>query len=134
MIAVTLFCVAAGVVSSEASRQQRAVERIKAACRYVAVFYDYQLDAKFNPRPVDPAPPGPDWLRSLIGIDYLATVAFVGVNVGTDEFLEAAADLPHLRALRIACDSKISDHAWEKLKGLTEIGRASCRERVYGLV
>jgi hypothetical protein len=120
MIAVTLFCVAAGVVSSNAMRQKRAVERIK-SLRAVAVYYDYQLDGKLNPHSVEPVAPGPDWLRNLLGVDYFATVTSVRVNVGTDEFLEAAADLPHLRDLRIACDSKITDHAWEHLKELNEL-------------
>jgi hypothetical protein len=120
MIGITLFCLAAGNVSSKAMRQKRAVERLK-ALRAVAVYYDYQLDDKLKPHPVEPAAPGPNWLRSLIGVDYFATVSFVGVNVGTDEFLEAAGDLSHLRNVRIACDSKISDRAWKNLKGLTEL-------------
>jgi hypothetical protein len=119
MIAVTLLCAVMAVVSSRANRQRLAVLRIKEA-RGLA-YYDYQLDDNFNPR-IDELPgPGPDWLRAFIGTDYFATVVSVRVNLATDELLEATAELPHLRELRIACDSKISDGAWRHLKDLPEL-------------
>ncbi len=119
MVVVTLLCCFAGIVSSQASRQRRAVERIKKL--HGVVFYDFQLDADLKPRTDDPEPPGPEWLRELIGLDYFATVISARINVATDDFLESAADFPHLRDLRIGCDSKISDGAWEHLKQLTTL-------------
>jgi hypothetical protein len=119
MIAVTLLCAVMAVVSSRANRQRRAVSRIKAA--HGLVYYDYQLDHDFKPRTDEPLGPGPDWLRAFIGTDYFATVVSVRVNLASDELLEATAELPHLQDLRIACNSKISDGAWEHLKDLAEV-------------
>ena len=119
MIVVTLVCAAAGLASNQANRQRRAIERIQAARGIV--YYDYQLDAKLGPRTDDPLPPGPDWLRDVIGVDYFGTAAAVGVNLGSDELLAAAGELPHLKALRIFCDSKITDGGLAHLKGLTEL-------------
>jgi Leucine Rich repeat len=119
MIAVTLLCVAMSVVSSQASRQRRAVERIKAV--HGIVDYGYQLDAELRPRTDDPAAPGPDWLRNLIGIDYFATATAVRVNLGSDELLAAAGELPHLRLLQVACISNVSDRGLEHIEGLAEL-------------
>jgi hypothetical protein len=119
VIAVTLVCAVMAVVSSRANRQRVAVLRIKEARGLV--YYDYQLDHDFKPRIDEPPGPGPDWLRAFIGTDYFATVVSVRVNLATDEFLAAAAELPHLQDLRIACNSKISDGIWEHLKDLPEL-------------
>ncbi|HEV3417501.1 MAG TPA: hypothetical protein VG056_11825 [Pirellulales bacterium] len=119
MIAVTLLCGAMGVFSSQASRQRRVVERIK-ALRGV-VDYDYQLDSEQKLRTDDPAAPGSDWLRNLIGIDYFATATEVRVNLGSDELLEAAGELPHLKLLHVACISNITDHGLEQIRGLAEL-------------
>ena len=43
------------------------------------------------------------------------------MNLATDELLAAAAELPHLQDLRIACNSKISDGAWRHLKDLPDL-------------
>src|SRR5260221_4640277 len=119
MIAVTLLCAVMAVVSSRANRQRLAVSRIKEV--HGLLYYDYQLDHNFNPRTDEPLAPGPDWLRAFIGTDYFATVVSVRVNLASDELLEATAELPHLQDLRIACNSKISDGAWERLKDLREV-------------
>ncbi len=57
----------------------------------------------------------------MIGLDYFATVLSVRVNLATDEMLDAAAELSDLRGLRIACNSTISDRAWDNLKRLTAL-------------
>jgi hypothetical protein len=119
MVAVTLLCCVAGVVSSQAIRQRRAVERLKEL--HAVVYYDFQVDAALKPRTDDPEPPGPDWLRELIGLDYFASVVSVQTNLASDDFVESAAACPHLRDLGIYCDSKISDGAWEHLKQLTTL-------------
>jgi hypothetical protein len=119
MIVVTLVCAAAGLASNQANRQRRAIERIQAA--HGTVYYDYQMDAKIAPLHDDPPPPGPIWLRNVIGVHYFATATAVTVNVASDEFLSAAGELPHLKALRIFCDSKITDDGLAHLKRLTEL-------------
>lgn len=45
-------------------------------------------------------PPGPSWLRQLLGDDFLADVVGIDVSVpASDETLAAIAALPHLRLL-----------------------------------
>jgi hypothetical protein len=119
MIAVAVLCCVMAVVNSRANQQRRVAQRIKDA--HGLVFYDYQLDDKLNMRTDDPQPLGPVWLRQVIGLDFFATVVSVRVNLASDEYLDAAAELPDLRDLRIACDSKISDRAWENLTRLTSL-------------
>jgi hypothetical protein len=103
MVVVTLLCVWLGVVSNRANRQRRAVETITSHSGHVR--YDYQRDDPFagNPFADDPPPPGPDWMRNLIGIDYFATVVEVDINedVANDDIVAALGDLPHLRSLAL---------------------------------
>ena len=95
------------IVNSQANRQRRAVARIKAAGG--AVGYDYEIDANFNRRTDNPAPPGPDWLRNVIGVDYFSTVIFVSFPTATDQSLAAVTDLPNLRGLELTDDLNLTD-------------------------
>lgn len=95
------------IVNSQANRQRRAVARIKAAGGLVG--YDYEVDANFNRRTDNPAPPGPDWLRNVIGVDYFSTVIFVSFPTATDQSLAAVTDLPNLRGLELTDDIKLTD-------------------------
>ena len=53
----------------QARRQRAAVEAIEKAGGWVE--YDYELRTR---PPSDADPPGPAWLRNLLGIDFFATV------------------------------------------------------------
>jgi hypothetical protein len=61
------------------------------------VEYDYYIDL-----PVRPAgkPPGPPWLRRLLGPDFLDRVTTVYLRGGDDAELEALQDLPELLVLK----------------------------------
>ncbi|MGA2796417.1 MAG: hypothetical protein ABSE63_02440 [Thermoguttaceae bacterium] len=66
-----------------------------------AVLYSYQINAGRT----QPTPPGPQWLRKLLGIDYLdhaASAYFIG-DAFTDADLELLKALPNLQFIQINC-------------------------------
>ncbi len=83
------------------------------------VRYDYQSDDPFVEN--DP-PPGPAWMRNLIGLDYFATVVEVEihVNVADDETASTLGDLPHLRSLSLS-GTGITDSVMSRLQSLTQL-------------
>src|SRR5262245_61651685 len=88
LLATAALCVALGWLVQRVRRQQEAVARIVAYGGDVT--YDYQLDASGEYRR-DPfgnylhglAPPGPRWLRELVGDHYFQTPVMVWL--GSDE-------------------------------------------------
>jgi hypothetical protein len=101
----------------QAKRQREAVEGIEKL--FGSVWYDYEE------RKVEP--PGPAWLRNLLGGDFFSQV--VGVNLHSAHVTDA--DLKYLKGLTqlIRLDlgnHPITDAGLENLEGLTEL-------RVLGL-
>ena len=126
MLAVTLLCVWLGFISHRANKQRRTVETIKKAGGWVA--YDYEADEAGWPIKWPNSggpPPGPEWLRNLIGIDYFADVAGVGIE-GTNEESNAVLTLPRLRGLDLV-GPRIDDSVIARLKGTTELRYLSIR-------
>ena len=83
-LAVTIFCVVLGLVVRPAQEQKRAVEALR-ALGTIRIFYDYEVrtlsDGSFETIPeAEVSPPGPAWLRDLIGVDYFANVVQVDLN------------------------------------------------------
>lgn len=122
MIAVTLFCVWLGITANRANRQRRAVETIKSHGGYVR--YDYEADDNgglpvHGPTP----PPGPEWLRSLIGVDYFASVVQVEIDSGNgavDDSITVLANFPRLRSLCLK-GAGVTDSVMAKIGKLTEL-------------
>ena len=73
-----------------ARKQREAVEEIKKAGGWIA--YDYEFDPGLQTIP-RPQPPGPAWLRKLLGDDMLAAVT----HAGTFDEESGDAVLEHLR-------------------------------------
>lgn len=107
LIFVGGFAVWPAVVSYHANLQKRAVEVIKASGGEVR--YDFEYDRNLDRRTDDPAPPGPDWLRNVIGVDYFASVTCVDFRNADDRSLAAVAGLPNLRALVLTGDLNVTD-------------------------
>jgi hypothetical protein len=93
---------AVGVPLERWYRQRQAIELVRKELKG-DVQYDYQLrGGDYNPKAV---PPGPAWVRSLLGDDVFANVE--GVNL-SDRLIGPATDLdvllqfPRLRRLSVA--------------------------------
>jgi Leucine Rich repeat len=105
MVVVTLLCVWMGITAHRANRQRRAVERLTS--HGDGISYDYQTDEHGSfMLPVNappPSPPGPTWLRRLIGVDYFVTVvgADMYVKGAGDDSIGDLSDLPQLRFLGV---------------------------------
>jgi hypothetical protein len=149
VVAVTLFCLWLGVTSNRANQQRRAVDALRAAG--AEILYDYQVneDGGHDLSKPLPPPPGPDWLRNIIGLDYFATAVCVDVHPQddiTDETFDSLANLPHLRRVSIVGlgvtdariarlgnlkelhtlfvrNSSITDGGWELLEHLPQLKR-----------
>jgi hypothetical protein len=104
-----------------ARRQKEAVEEIKKAGGHVS--YDYQFDKSGDWLP-EARPPGPAWLRNLLGEDFFATVVMVGLfplnSRVTDAGLEHLKGLTQLEWLDLM-DTPVTDAGLEHLKGLTQL-------------
>ena len=103
MLAVTVLCIWLGITCNRANRQRRAVEVLAQTGTSLSVEYDYQCDDKgITLGGTHPSPPGPEWLRNLIGVDYFATVVSVELarsHTITDDSFRLVAELPHLKFL-----------------------------------
>lgn len=80
-VLMTAFAVWFGVIVNRAREQREAVKAIEE--RGGAIIYDWQesipISVPFDPRGLvlDDKPPGPPWLRRLIGDDYFQKVEYV---------------------------------------------------------
>jgi hypothetical protein len=131
LILVTLSGVWLGIQVNRANRQKRAVAAIQAA-RGV-VHYDYQRDSSGNRIP-DAEPPGPKWLRTLIGDDYfckVVTVTFatefygrrkeLGLSKVDDDGLVCCESLPDLEVLELGNNRAVTDKGLVHLQNLKKL-------------
>ena len=97
-------------------------------------YYDYApgptlpLSGPFLPkRP----PPGPDWLRNLLGENYFSEVDRVSLrgHVMADADLACLTHFPHLRKLTVAVnDPRITDAGLASIQGLTQLQQLTLME------
>ena len=111
-IVVTVFCVVLGTVVKQARDQRSAIEVIQEVGGNVT--YEHQR--------TNSAPPGPEWLRKLMGDEYFFTVD--GVEFGNskvdDTSLSAIKQFTNLTRLTLA-DTEITDAGLEHIKDLTDL-------------
>jgi hypothetical protein len=119
--------------TNQVRKQKEAVEFITR--HGGSIEYTYQVNAGSN----KPTPPGPTWLRNLLGIDYFDHVVnayFCGDFLFTDADLERLQGLPDLEYLQIA-SSNVTDNGLSHLKylhGLKELELRSEKITDAGLV
>jgi hypothetical protein len=121
VLAVTLFCIWLGLTTNRVNRQRRAVAMLNS--HGGSVTYDFEADEIGRHIINGSPPPGPDWLRNVLGIDYYATV--VGANVRPrhftdDDAVAPVAELPQLRGLYVS-GASLTDSMLAHLKRLTEL-------------
>lgn len=121
LLLITLFAVWLGVMTHRAREQARAVRVIEK--RGGRVVYDYELNSQSGRIP-DARPPGPQWLRWLIGRHFGTSVVEVDLAAGglavTDEDLAVLRSLPRVRVLNLA-RTGITDAGLEHLSNLNDL-------------
>ena len=94
VVIVAVVVVTLGWWSNRVRHQRRIVAEV---ARYDArIQYDHELRGEAGP-------PGPRWVRALLGDDFFATVAGVEIVADrvTDETVAAVSALPHLKSLSL---------------------------------
>ncbi len=114
-VVITIVCVVLGLVVRPAEEQRRAVAALRKFDK-VEILYNHELrtfDTGYSERisEEEASPPGPAWLRDLIGIDYFADVVSVALSKPRirDDDLRGLRHFSKLKTLHLGqCDS-ISD-------------------------
>jgi Leucine-rich repeat (LRR) protein len=126
MICVTLFAVACSwfeVKMQQAKRQREAVEAFLPTRNHKAAFaviYDYNFDKSGN-YIRNAQPPGPVWLRNLLGIDFMSNVVEIeGSGNITDAQLLCLKVFPRLRSLHFLFPH-ITGDKFAFLQGLNQL-------------
>lgn len=139
VLSVLVLGVGFGWVTERVRRQRQAVSKIGSYGGQVT--YDYQLDAFGKPRRDQFGnylhglqPPGPQWLRELLGDDYFQSPVTIWLEIDEgvgfeDRELAALAEsmesLPTLRTLSLR-GSPITDEGLVHLRGLTQLRELNC--------
>jgi hypothetical protein len=119
-----------GLQVNRVNRQRRAVAEITA--RKGIVGYDYQTD--LNPKTSEKEPPGPKWLRQLIGDDYFCEVECVdfatdyfgrrkelGLSKVDDDGLACLELIPKITTLELGNNRAITDAGLVHLRNLNDL-------------
>ncbi len=128
LIAMTVWCVWAGIASNRANRQQRAVDAFLQ--RNAAISYSYQERPDPDPASTfgvsyryDVEPPGPRWLRRVIGDKYFVTPVSLRVSdaaVVTEGAWPLIGDLRHLERLTVG-NLRLSNRELASLRRLPRL-------------
>jgi hypothetical protein len=102
-------------IKKRAEKQKAAVDAIRQ--NGGSVFYDYEVDPSGN-RITGVEPPGPAWLRRVLGDDFFATV--IGANVTTSADFKHVGELSKLRSLG-AFGVPITDADLEVVRELSQL-------------
>jgi hypothetical protein len=122
VIAVAIPCSWLAAELRKAKDQRNAVESFESIGG--SVLYDWQELPAYTsgPFPPKPQPPGANWLRSIVGVDFLSNVDGITLdqtNV-TDTGLENLRGLTGLYCLSLP-STQVTDAGLENVKGLTSL-------------
>jgi hypothetical protein len=120
---MTLLAVWMAHISHRARQQKLAVEKVHRLGG--TVYYDYQIKTNgLVPDTFDfqAIPPGPAWLRNILGDDYFQAVVSISFNktAVADEDLSLLLDTPVLKVLDLG-DTKITDDGLACVKNLNKL-------------
>lgn len=125
-VAFSLLCVWLGFLVNAAHRQNRVVDLVHSLGGSVG--YDYQYEAPEFKIMVDhadiggvgppPTPPGPKWLRELLGDHYFCDVVTVHLSDSrvTNDVVMDIGKLTSLRSLTLANCPKVTDEGVKHLR------------------
>jgi hypothetical protein len=116
LVLIAVLAVVLAVYVNGANRQRRAVAKLQEL--HVSVQYDYQLSRSNEP-------PGPAWLRDLLGIDYFDNVVDVGGSARIrDKDLAILHEFPRLCMVDLS-SWHVSGASLVQLCGLPELAHIS---------
>jgi len=120
VVVVAVPCSWLAVEMKKAREQKSAVEAIRKLGKSVA--YDYEFDRSGRYR-WDAPPPGPAWLRNLLGDNFLteALIVFLDDTEVTDADMERIKHLDRLQRLELQ-NTKITDTGLQHVKDFTQLG------------
>jgi hypothetical protein len=118
MILVLLAGLPTGWKVNRAHTQRRAVAAIKASSQFNDVRYDFQKSGAVQP-------PGPEWVRRLVGDEYFQEVVHVTLESANPKVMAAVGQLDRLEYLHISHVGKYPGNPLAeigKLKRLQDLG------------
>ncbi len=121
--AILLAMLLAGIVFGwiQRSRQQReSIRQIRASNPTAALLYNFEVDAS-GALKQQGTPPGPDWLRERLGVDYLSSIVGVDMFYPTDADVAILGRFPRLRRLHLERSIDLTDKGLEHLVKLTSL-------------
>ena len=121
LLAVTILALWLGIQASQAKRERRAVARIVELGGLVRYDWEHDEAGKYQS---DAAPPGPDWLRNVIGSEFFQDVVYAQLSFtdANDVDMARVADLPHLETLWLN-STAIGDEGIAQLRQLQGLKR-----------
>ena len=105
LVVVTVAGVLLGWKVREVNRRMRVVEWVRTVGGFVTYNYEYDENNKWIP---NADPPGPTWLRNLIGVDYLAKVTRINLSNSRVTDLSPLAEITTLESLSL-CGTPVVD-------------------------
>lgn len=124
LVVVTIFGIACSWFATRLLRAKRQEEAVEAIQRVGGVvYYNYQLDASNTLNP-EIEPPGPVWLRKLLGVDFFWNVTEVHFSFTelTDKDFEHLKGLTQLQILTFN-ETEVTDAGLECIKNLNGLQR-----------
>jgi len=121
-VVVTVFCVWMGITAKRAKDQRLAVEAIEGSGGRIIYAHEPRIGLVGPVTPRIPEPPGPEWLRQLIGKEYFFSVVevqLIGTSVD-DASLMAIKQLTDVKTLWLG-STKVTDAGLVHLEGLTNL-------------
>jgi hypothetical protein len=133
VVAISLPLAWLAMKAKRANEQRSAVEAIRDLGGYVEYDHEYKF-CYFHEHLIgpsvpfdlseDPPPPGPVWLRALLGDDFFAAAVYVEGSDDADKIVSHVEQLPYLRHLSVGVasqDCPVTDASLVQLKGLTRL-------------
>jgi len=119
LLVITFLCIWLAYISNEARKQKAAVAWVEEMGGEVGYDYEYYMNGSDDQQN---SPPGPDWLREWIGIDYFSEVVLVNLQGKKIEDISPLQCLTKLKRLNLI-GSQLSDiSTLEKLTELDHLG------------
>lgn len=123
LVMLTLFCVWLGWKAQRARTQREVVAWVHEMGG--SVYYDYEIDGKNGTFVSNPQPPGPDWLRELLGVEFLDEIVEVRIRKSVADI----SPLSKLKSLEWLCMTNHQVTDLSPLRKLTNLKRLELYSR-----